>query len=116
MNDGNKGGEASQVLGPNMWDKDPITLTLNTTSPSLIFDLNTTLFGYHNATSDYNRQYNDGISYNILNNGTVSWEFLHDFYMPTGYSDFEFIVYKPKNWKIISAQDQMGSIPIQFIF
>ena len=104
---GNQWGKAFKDFTGN-WDKNPITLTINTTSPSLNFKLNTTLYGYHNATSKINQQNEVGTSYKILENGTIYWEFLHNFYMPTQYSNFEFIIYKPLNWQIISANDQMG--------
>ncbi|MFX1344561.1 MAG: hypothetical protein ACFFAI_05610 [Promethearchaeota archaeon] len=87
------------------WTSNPITLAITTTSPSLSFDMNTTIFGYHNTTSKINQQNDNGISYKILENNTVYWEFFHNFYMPSQYSDFEITIYKPYNWEILSVLD-----------
>ncbi|NVM35872.1 MAG: hypothetical protein HWN81_09770 [Candidatus Lokiarchaeota archaeon] len=87
------------------WTDNPVILTVNTTSPSLSFELNTSLFGYHNTTSKINQQNQEGVSYKILNNGTIIWEFLHNLYMPSQYENFEFLIHKPVNWKILSVFD-----------
>ena len=34
----------------------------------------------------------EGISYEILENGSVYWYFSHNFFMPSQYSDFEFLI------------------------
>jgi len=87
------------------WDTDPIILTFNTTSPSLTFNLNTTLFGYHKTVSNVDLQYTEGVSYGILENGSIYWEFYHHLYMPPEYEDFEFEIEKPLNWKFIEILD-----------
>lgn len=87
------------------WDTNPIILNFNTTSPSLSFNLNTILYGNHSTKSRIDQSINEGISYKILENGTIYWEFYHNFYMPSQYSDFEFIISKPKNWEFIYALD-----------
>ncbi len=80
------------------WDKEhPITLTINTTSPNLSFNLDSKIYGYHNATSKRNQQNVEGLSYTILNNGTILWDFYHNFYMPPYYTGFEFVIDKPLN-------------------
>ncbi len=110
LTDGNQWGDASKVLGPNEWDKDPVILTINTTSPSLSFDLNTTLYGFHNTTSKINQQNDEGISYKILENGTIYWEFYHNFYWPSQYSNFEFVIAKPLNWRFLYVKDQANNL------
>ncbi|MHA2181861.1 MAG: hypothetical protein ACXAAH_10595, partial [Promethearchaeota archaeon] len=87
------------------WDVDPVILNINTTSPSLSFDMNTTLYGYHDTISSYNQQYDPGLSYKILDNGTILWEFYHNLYMPPQYENFEFAINKPINWEVISVID-----------
>ncbi|MFW9781785.1 MAG: hypothetical protein ACFFFB_05820, partial [Candidatus Heimdallarchaeota archaeon] len=87
------------------WDTNPIKLTITTLSSSLTFNLNTTLYGSHHTQSKINQQNDNGITYYILENNTVYWEFYHNFYMPSQYSDFEIIFYKPDNWEILSALD-----------
>ncbi|MBY9016784.1 MAG: hypothetical protein KGD68_13930, partial [Candidatus Lokiarchaeota archaeon] len=47
----------------------------------------------------------EGVSFEILENGTVYWYFSHNFFMPSQYSDFEFIINKPLNWEFIYALD-----------
>ncbi len=101
---GNGWGKAS-LNQTGTWDTNPITVSINTTSPSLSFKMNTTLFGYKNATSKINQQNVEGVSCQILNNGTIFWQFLHNFYNPAEYSDFEFIIDKPKNWIFLSVLD-----------
>jgi len=96
------------------WDTDPVIITVSTLSPSLTFDLDTKLFGYHSATSKINQLNDEGITYEIIDNGTIYWEFFHNLYMPTHYSDFEFILDKPKNWEIISVLDPtLISVPFE---
>ncbi|MFX1322718.1 MAG: hypothetical protein ACFFAQ_13860 [Promethearchaeota archaeon] len=104
LTEGNEWGIASTIFNGN-WETNPVILTVNTTSPSLKFELDTTLYGFHEVTSKINQQNEEGISYTILNNGTIFCEFYHNFYMPSFYSEFEFIVDKPSNWKIISILD-----------
>ncbi|MFX1413922.1 MAG: hypothetical protein ACFFA2_08775 [Promethearchaeota archaeon] len=104
LTQGDEWGTANILFNGN-WDSNPIIITVNTTSPNLKFNLDTILAGYHKGTSKINQQNEEGISYTILNNGTVYWEFLHNFYMPSFYSEFEFIVSKPSDWQIISVFD-----------
>jgi hypothetical protein len=87
------------------WDVNPVVLTVNTCSPSLSFELDTYLYGYHETTSRVGQTTLEGVSYEILENGSVYWEFTHNFYMPSQYSDFEFIIDKTENWNFISALD-----------
>jgi len=84
---------------------DPISIEFTTNSPSLSFNLNTSIFGYRETTSKIDQQDNEGLNYYILENGSIYWEFYHNFYMPSQYSDFEFIISKPKNWEFIYALD-----------
>ncbi len=100
----NEWGESYLTI-TDTWQNNPVILTVNTTSPSLNFDLNTTLYGYRNTTTKINQLNDEGISYRILNNDSIYWEFYHNFFMPSQYSDFEFILNKPVNWKFISALD-----------
>ena len=95
------------------WNTNPVILTVNTTSPSLEFELDSILYGSHNSETKINQQNEEGILFKILNNNTIYWEFYHNFYMPAEYSDFEFTVTKPNNWKIISVLDPTF-IPIPF--
>ncbi|MFX1586749.1 MAG: hypothetical protein ACFFC1_01235 [Promethearchaeota archaeon] len=104
LTEGNEWGMANTIFSGN-WETNPVILTVNTTSPSIKFDLDTTLYGYHEVTSKINQQNEEGISYTILTNGTILCEFYHNFYMPSFYSEFEFIVDKPSNWKIVSILD-----------
>ncbi len=97
-------GVSNQTL-IGQWNLDPIVLTVNTTSPSLTFNLDTKLYGYRNLTSKINQQNEEGLKYEILENGSIYWEFLHNLYMPAQYSDFEFIIGKPSNWNFISVLD-----------
>ena len=60
---GNSALNLTDVLSTN-----PLLLTLNTTSPDLTFNLNTTIYGFHKARTSYNQQYDEGVSYTILNN------------------------------------------------
>ncbi len=106
LNNGNEWGQASQTISSNIWDENLIVLNVSTAASELYFELDTTLYGYHNTTTKYNRQYDEGISYTILKNGTIQWEFLHDFAKIDHYSDFEFIISKSRNWEILSARDQ----------
>ncbi|MHA2010362.1 MAG: hypothetical protein ACW980_23870, partial [Promethearchaeota archaeon] len=97
-------GKSSLTMNDN-WNKNPVILTLSTTSPSLQCVLNTTLYGYHNGTTKIDQLNTEGISYRILENGSIYWEFYHNLYMPSQYTDFEFTIIKPVNWEIISAFD-----------
>jgi len=87
------------------WDTNPIVLTVQTKSPSLEFELDTFLYGHHDTTSKIGQTTQEGVSYRILKNGTVYWEFTHNFYMPSQYEDFEFRVFKPIEWSFISVLD-----------
>lgn len=96
------------------WEKNPITLTIQTASPSLEFELDTIINGYHETTSKVGQTTQEGVSYQILKNGSVYWEFTHNFFMPSQYSDFEFEISKPFNWKIVSTLDPtFGAIPFE---
>lgn len=87
------------------WTSNPIILDINTTSPDLKFNLNNTIYGYHITNSKINQLGDQGSNYRVLSNGTIIREFYHNLYMPAEYQDFEFIIDKPENWKIISVQD-----------
>ncbi|MFW9874451.1 MAG: hypothetical protein ACFFG0_15200, partial [Candidatus Thorarchaeota archaeon] len=100
----NNWGKANINLN-GLWDEDPVILTINTTSPSLSFNMNTTLYGYHELFSSYNQQYDQGVSYEILDNGTILWELYHNLYMPPEYENFEFTIQKPFNWEFLSVFD-----------
>ncbi|MFX1310828.1 MAG: hypothetical protein ACFE8C_14110, partial [Promethearchaeota archaeon] len=100
----NEWGKASLNLTDG-WDTNPIILTVSTTSPDLSFDLNTTLYGYHESLSSYNQLHDQGISYELLENGTIYWEIYHYLYMPPTYEDFEFQIEKPIEWEFISVLD-----------
>jgi len=104
LSNGNKWG-CSEIKLNNTWESNPVILTVNTTSPSLTFNLNTTLYGFHNTTSKINQQNDDGIKYRILENGTIYWEFYHNLYTPSPYEDFHFKINKPENWEFISVLD-----------
>jgi hypothetical protein len=104
LDDGSDWGRTDISL-TGLWDVDPVTLTLNTTSSSLSFDMDTTLYGYHDTFSSYNQQYDQGILYNILDNGTILWELYHNLYMPDNYENFEFSIKKPVNWEFFSVID-----------
>jgi hypothetical protein len=83
----------------------PLILILNTTSPELSFELNATVYGFHKTITRYNQQYDQGISYKILKNGSILWEIYHNLYMPSDYEDFEILINKPLNWEFISVSD-----------
>ncbi|MFX1355858.1 MAG: hypothetical protein ACFFA8_01115 [Promethearchaeota archaeon] len=102
--EGNLWGESHISLN-SLWESNPIILNLSTISPSLTLDLNTTLVGYHNAKTMINQQNEQGLRYNILKNGTIIWEFFHNLYMPSQYSDFNVIIEKPINWDFKSVLD-----------
>ncbi len=102
--EGNEWG-FSNLNFTGIWETNPVTLSINTTSPDLNFILNTTIYGNHSGTSKINQQNDEGISYKILNNGSIYWDFFHNFYMPSQYSDFEFNIQKPKNWKFLDSLD-----------
>ncbi|MFX0008470.1 MAG: hypothetical protein ACFFAV_17305, partial [Candidatus Hermodarchaeota archaeon] len=96
------------------WVDNPVILTVTTSSPSLKFELNTTIYGFHETTSKVGQTTQEGVSYQILKNGTVNWQFTHNFYMPSQYTDFEFEISKPKNWRFISALDPtFSSMPFE---
>ncbi|MFX1418242.1 MAG: hypothetical protein ACFE9N_04895 [Promethearchaeota archaeon] len=96
------------------WETNPIILTVKTVSPSLDFELDTIIYGYHEITSKIGQTTQEGVSYQILQNGSVYWEFTHNFYMPSQYSDFEFEISKPLNWRFISVLDPTyGSIAFE---
>jgi hypothetical protein len=98
-----------------IWNNNPLKLAVTTDSPSLSFDLDTTLYGYHKTKSRVGQTTLEGVSYEILENGTIIWEFSHNFYMPAQYSDFEFAISKPKNWNFISVLDPtLQSRPYEF--
>ena len=96
LQDSSEWGLSNQTI-TQTWDTNPILLTLNTSSPNLEFDLNTTVYGHHIGNSKINQQNTEGVSYKILDNGSVYWEFYHNLYIPNQYSDNEFIIDKPKN-------------------
>ncbi|MFX1496251.1 MAG: hypothetical protein ACFFBH_01870 [Promethearchaeota archaeon] len=104
LTQGNEWGTANLWISGN-WDLNPIIITVNTTSPNLKFNLDTILAGYHKGLSKINQENENGVSYTILNNGTVIWEFYHNLYMPSFYSDSEFIINKPSDWQVISVLD-----------
>ncbi len=109
--DDNYWGRSHQNFTSN-WETNPITLTVKTASPSLEFELDTVIYGYHETTSKIGQTTQEGVSFQILKNGSIYWEFTHNFFMPSQYSDFEFEIIKPLNWKVISAFDPtFGSIP-----
>ncbi|NHJ20122.1 MAG: hypothetical protein EAX91_04200 [Candidatus Lokiarchaeota archaeon] len=104
LNQGNEWGSSDLNL-TGTWTVNPVILTVNTSSPSLSFELDTYLYGYHEAYSRIGQTLLEGTSYEILENGTVYWYFTHNFFMPSQYSDFEFIISKPSNWQILYALD-----------
>ena len=104
LNQGSQWGSSYLNITGN-WDVNPLVLTVNTSSPSLSFELDTCLYGYHETSSRVGQTTIEGTSYEILENGSIIWEFFHNFYMPAQYSDNEFIIYKPKNWEILSVLD-----------
>jgi len=104
LNDDNTWGVSYLNLTGN-WNINPLKLTVTTDSPSLSFDLDTTLYGYHKTKSRVGQTTLEGVHYKILDNGTVLWEFYHNLYMPNDYTDFKFIVSKPNNWEILSVLD-----------
>ncbi len=106
-------GSSNQTIN-QIWDTDPITLTINTTSPHLEFDLNTTVYGYHNVKSKINQQTTEGVLYDILENGTIYWKYYHNLYIPNQYADIEFDINKPNDWEIISVLDPtLQEIPFE---
>ncbi len=96
------------------WDSNPIILTLNCSSPYLIFDMNTTIYGNHKTISAVNQQGIEGVNYKILNNGTIYWEFYHNLYVPVEYSDNNFIIEKPLEWEFLNVKDStLQNIPFE---
>ena len=67
--------------------------------------MNTTIYGYRETISSYNQQYEPGIFYKILENGTIQMELYHNLYMPSGFEDFKFSIDKPVNWEFKSILD-----------
>jgi hypothetical protein len=113
LNEGNEWGSSTLNITKN-YDSNPIILSVTTSSPSLTFSLNSTLYGYHNTISKINQQNDDGLTYRILENNTVYWEYYHNFYVPAEYSDLEFIINKPKEWDFIYVKDStLQSIPFE---
>jgi len=104
LNQGNQWGD-SDLNMTGTWDVNPVVLTVNTSSPSLSFELDTYLYGYHNTSSRVGQTTLEGTSYEILENGTIYWEFYHNLFIPNQYFDNEFIIDKPKNWEILSVLD-----------
>lgn len=104
LTDGNDWG-ISQKNITDTWETNPIILNFSTTSPDLSFNLDTTIYGNHKTQSKVGQTTLEGLSYEILENGTIIWEFSHNFYMPAQYSDFEFTIDKPANWNFISVLD-----------
>ncbi|MFX0047735.1 MAG: hypothetical protein ACFE8G_06145, partial [Candidatus Hermodarchaeota archaeon] len=103
LNDKEWGNSDKELI--DSWESNPITLNFTTESPDLTFILDTMINGYHETHSKLGQTTNEGISYEILENGTIIWEFSHNFYMPAQYSDFEFTIEKPENWNFISVLD-----------
>ena len=107
-------GRSSLSLN-NLWVLNPISIEFTTTSPSLSFNLNTSIFGYRETTSKIDQLNNEGLNYYILENGTIYWEFYHNFIKPSYYSDFEFIIDKPFNWEFFYSLDQaLVSYPFEY--
>lgn len=104
LNQGAQWGD-SELNITGTWDVNPVLLAVNTSSPSLSFELDTYLYGYHETASRVGQTMLEGVSFEILENGSVYWYFTHNFYMPSQYSDFEFIINKPLNWEMIYALD-----------
>jgi len=104
LTQGDQWGKSELNITGN-WGVNPVVLTVNTSSTSLTFELDTFLYGYHETTSRIGQTILEGVSYEILENGSVYWYFSHNFYMPSQYSDFEFIIDKPVNWEILYALD-----------
>ena len=115
---------SSSLSLKNLWSINPISIEFITTSPSLSFDLNASIFGFRETITKIDQQNNDGLNYFILDNGTVMWEFYHNLYIPNDYSDFEFLIDKPKNWEILSVLDptfiiisyEGGNVGDDFVF
>ncbi len=58
-------GRSSLSLN-NLWILNPISIEFTTTSPSLSFNLNTSIFGYRETTSKIDQLNNEGLNYYIL--------------------------------------------------
>ena len=112
LQDSSDWGSSNQTIN-QIWDTNPITLTLNTTSPHLEFDLDTAIYGIHETNSLVDRTTLEGVSYEILENGSVYWYFSHNFFKPGGYSEYEILLNKPLNWEFLYALDQL-LIPYSF--
>ncbi|MBY8988276.1 MAG: hypothetical protein KGD61_07470 [Candidatus Lokiarchaeota archaeon] len=105
LDEGDQWGK-SELNITGSWGSNPVVLTVNTSSPSLSFELDTVLYGYHETTSLVDRTTLEGVSYEILENGSVYWYFSHNFFKTVPYSEFEFIIEKPLNWEFLYALDQ----------
>ncbi|GAH56447.1 unnamed protein product, partial [marine sediment metagenome] len=103
--DGNDWG-ISQKNITDTWEINPIILNFNTTSPDLSFNLDTTIYGNHKAQTKVGQTMLEGVTYEILENGSIYWYFSHNFIKPLPYSEYEFIINKPSNWDFIYALDQ----------
>ncbi|MHA2288887.1 MAG: hypothetical protein ACXABG_08870, partial [Promethearchaeota archaeon] len=104
LTDGNDWG-ISQKNITHTWETNPIILNFNTTSPDLSFNLDTMIYGNHKTQSKVGQTAFEGVSYEILDNGSVYWYFSHNFFMPSQYSDFEFVINKPLNWEFMYVLD-----------
>jgi hypothetical protein len=104
LSDGNQWGHSSRNF-TGKWEDNPVIITVETASPNLNFELDTVLYGYHNTTTKIEQTVQEGVGYKILENGSVYWEFTHNFFMPSQYEDFEFTITKPINWEITSVFD-----------
>ncbi|KKK41904.1 MAG: hypothetical protein Lokiarch_39000, partial [Candidatus Lokiarchaeum sp. GC14_75] len=102
--EGNQWGNSNKNF-TGIWNINPVTLAVQTNSPSLSFNLDTVLYGFHETTTRVGQTTQEGVSYQIYENGSVYWEFTHNFYMPSQYTDFEFIISKPTNWRFLSVLD-----------
>ncbi|MFW9866701.1 MAG: hypothetical protein ACFFEN_11450 [Candidatus Thorarchaeota archaeon] len=113
LTDGSQWGFSSRNF-TGIWENNPLILTFQTTSPSLKFDLDTILYGFHDTQTKIGQTIQEGITYKILENGSVYWEFTHNFYMPSQYADFEFTISKPTNWEITLVLDPtLQSVPYE---
>ena len=113
LTDGSDWG-ISQKNITDTWESNPIILNFNTSSPDLSFNLDTTIYGNHKTQSKVGQTILEGVTYEILENGSVYWYFSHNFFMPSQYSDFKFTINKPENWNFISALDPtLQEIPFE---
>jgi len=111
--DSNEWGKSSLTLNET-WTEDPILLSINSSSNYLIFDISISISLYHYSPTLINELQDEGISYEILENGTIYWEFLHNFGKPSLYDDFEIFIQKPKDWSFIQVLNPIFSeIPFE---